>query len=346
MRFLTRQELFLLIVSLVICFTVLEATVRLVQGNQPVFRYPQVALQQTEWGYKMRANQENVFHLDQPVRTNSIGFRGREWSIDKKDSEFRIMFLGDSLTFGNGVAEEEIYSTLLEKRLDVKNRNANVLNASVGGWNAEEETAFYVKEGYKFSPDLLIVGVYINDFLNPPPEGTTRRVIISQEGFIDGRPEWLKWLPYQIIYLLKRSALITYVRDLVGRLGQEEGWHTKVLNNQIDLENDQKLSYTYGLYDKIIKTAANQGTKVMFMHIPSINLFWVSRGKTPEYVESIKSYAEEQSAVFVDISRVFEEKGETNSLYLYPWDNHLSAAGHEVIAAFLENEIARVLVEN
>src|ERR1041385_2285125 len=59
--------------------------------------------QMVTWGY--------------PVVKNHFGFREREFKTPKPPNTFRIMVLGDSLTWGVGIAPEQRYTYLLERQL-------------------------------------------------------------------------------------------------------------------------------------------------------------------------------------------------------------------------------------
>ena len=53
-----------------------------------------------------------------PVRINALGFRdSRDYAIEKAPDTFRILVLGDSVTFGHGAMFEATYPYLLEQRL-------------------------------------------------------------------------------------------------------------------------------------------------------------------------------------------------------------------------------------
>src|SRR5262245_41844844 len=54
------------------------------------------------------------------VENNRFGFRERDFVTPKPAGVFRIMVLGDSLTWGAGLAPEERYTNLLEKSLSEK----------------------------------------------------------------------------------------------------------------------------------------------------------------------------------------------------------------------------------
>jgi hypothetical protein len=71
--------------------------------------------------------------------TNSQGFRGtKEYSLKKPDNKYRIIVLGDSVTIGHGVEDDETYSAVLERELS-KIKPTEVINMAVSGFgNAEE----------------------------------------------------------------------------------------------------------------------------------------------------------------------------------------------------------------
>ena len=53
-----------------------------------------------------------------PVRINSSAFAiRREYPLDKPPGTFRILVLGDSVTFGHGTLADTTYPYLLEQRL-------------------------------------------------------------------------------------------------------------------------------------------------------------------------------------------------------------------------------------
>jgi lysophospholipase L1-like esterase len=93
------------------------------------------------------------------VRINGQGFRGREVQLPKPNGSKRILFLGDSNTFGYGVDEEARFSNLLERRLD----DYDTVNLGVFGYGTDQEAILLEREGLRFSPDLVIVGLSPGD---------------------------------------------------------------------------------------------------------------------------------------------------------------------------------------
>ena len=69
-------------------------------------------------------------------RTNSLGSRSREVSVQKPPGTYRILFFGSSNTMGYGVGNDEIYTLLLERWLNERSRpdaSVEVVNFAVSG---------------------------------------------------------------------------------------------------------------------------------------------------------------------------------------------------------------------
>lgn len=103
-----------------------------------------------------------------PVRINRYGFRGPEFrprNSEGGNQGFRILILGDSLTMGQGVAEEERYATLVEAQLRARYTTASieVVNLGVMGFETVQEEKILVRMWDHVRPDLTVVGFYVND---------------------------------------------------------------------------------------------------------------------------------------------------------------------------------------
>ena len=82
----------------------------------------------------------------------------------KSEKQFRIMVVGDSLTYGYGVRKEETYPMQIEAALK-KNFNVEVLNLGVSGYQSEDILKIITEYTPLLQPNLIIYGVCLNDFL-------------------------------------------------------------------------------------------------------------------------------------------------------------------------------------
>jgi hypothetical protein len=104
-----------------------------------------------------------------PVHINSLELRDdREYDLKKGPKTFRILMLGDSVTFGHGSIAENTYPAILERQLRAWRPDVDwqVWNAAVPGYNTSEELAHLLEVGPTFKPDLVVVAFYPNDVVD------------------------------------------------------------------------------------------------------------------------------------------------------------------------------------
>lgn len=97
------------------------------------------------------------------VSINEIGLRD-DPIAPKADGEYRIVAVGDSVTFGWGVPRVDTFTEQLERDLALRlGRPVNVINGGVGGYNSVQELAFLREDGLRLSPDLVLLVYVYND---------------------------------------------------------------------------------------------------------------------------------------------------------------------------------------
>ena len=158
------------------------------------------------------------------VTTNSLGFRdSREYRLAKRPNTFRILVLGDSVTFGHGSVYEHTYPLLLEQRLKAWKPDTDwqVWNLGVPGYNTSQELAFLLEVGQVFQPDLVIVGFFYNDLAgNGPIVIPSRRAV-----YISAAKGWMRrhiysfdWYKKQYLTMQSRLSASSTHRDLLDNL--------------------------------------------------------------------------------------------------------------------------------
>jgi len=99
---------------------------------------------------------------------SSQGLRDDEVTVPKPKGTFRILVLGDSVTYGVDVLKSQAFPDRLEGFLrDQFSESVEVINAGVSGYTAYNELQYYLTQGRKFEPDLVIVASCMNDVVNP-----------------------------------------------------------------------------------------------------------------------------------------------------------------------------------
>lgn len=104
-----------------------------------------------------------------PIAINSKGLRDSEYDYKKPEGVYRILIVGDSLTFGWGVESQDTFSGILEKRLNEQNtlsgkyKEIQVINAGIGNYNTTQELVFLREDGLKYEPDEVMLAHFTND---------------------------------------------------------------------------------------------------------------------------------------------------------------------------------------
>lgn len=133
------------------------------------------------------------------VTINAHGLRDGEIPYAKRDNEKRILVLGDSVTFGWGTSQGEVFSDRMEPLLrEQTGAEWQVINAGVNGYNTEQEATFLRIEGMRYAPDYVLL-IYVSndvDTVIDPNETTWRRY-----------PDWPPSLPEAINRLQQLSYL-------------------------------------------------------------------------------------------------------------------------------------------
>jgi hypothetical protein len=153
----------------------------------------------------------------QMVRINSLGFRGREVSLRKPPGTRRIIFLGDSITLGYRLAEDDTLVERVGRKLNQRAKGRyEVVNAGVGDAGLQEEIDLLENNGLPLNPDLVVLCWYLND--GRPPQGFVDEYIYSY-----GVIGWFHrqgWLRHSYLAGFLYNRLRWYF--LQGKLGKLE----------------------------------------------------------------------------------------------------------------------------
>jgi len=117
--------------------------------------------------WQLKAN--TTAPLDQGRMTgfiaNSDRMRNPEVPVERGPNDFRLLALGDSVTFGWGVLYEEAYPTLLAELLREARpgREIQVMNASCSGYTTHQGLEMLKRRGLKYRPDVVTIWLGWND---------------------------------------------------------------------------------------------------------------------------------------------------------------------------------------
>lgn len=251
-----------------------------------------------------------------PVTYNDRGLRDRPVP-DKADDEYRVLALGDSVTFGWGVPREEIFTARLEALLGARlARPVRVINGGVGGYNTVQEVAYFRRDGMALQPDLVILTYVENDTeVNVGPFDPWSAVAGSGRPPLDAALVLLgrSWL-YRLANYVYQYALPQRVPHAVSSPGDDLGWRASM--------------------SALRELAARCDAQ----RIPLMIFFfrWGTRGARPLYEDVMRNAAGHPVR---DIWQWFRGR-DVRALMNSRIDTHPNAEGHRLIAEGMAREIA------
>jgi hypothetical protein len=276
------------------------------------------------WKYardlKQAANDPLIGHVHRPsnsarlmgvdVRINSKGLRDRDISYERAPSTTRILMLGDSFTEGWGVPFEQTFSKRIERLFADRGIKAEVINAGVGNYDTIMEVSWFLREGYKYRPDIIVLNTTFND-AEPVPAYS--------------QPNWLLRHCYSCVFVVARLD---------------------VLARDASLRPDWK-DYYLGLYGggnsagwlaarASLKTLADEtrarGIKLLVVALPELHELrnYPLQGIT----DLVRAAAEQDGADFIDVLPALADL-DPPTLWVSAGDPHPNARANHIIAEAL-----------
>jgi lysophospholipase L1-like esterase len=316
-----RIKIFLFLSAMLIfSFFALELILRLadplgVAYFSEVTRYFKTHIPKENYSYIHPAGMDEKFQ-GVPIRTNSHGLRGPEFSKKKPEGKRRILILGDSVVLGWGVEYEQTFPALLQNYLDMEGFETELIPAGVSSWNTRTEYEYFRTTAIDFEPDMVILIIVSND--TDPKENSNIEI---------GKDELLK-LVYkpntdQDIFrktwfkLVDLSYVFRHIQFIV-KIIQERDQNSTASPDDLTWKDSQMALEKFEVlcgYEKI-------------KFIPFIFADEINSKKHPIY----SLYRDHFEASVVNYQTfpgmLFEEGKYRNSVI----DNHPNSAGHEIMA--------------
>ena len=196
---------------------VAEAGARLIWSDEDLVMNPTLTYLRDEptllWSMRPQVDIElDGFHL----QTNSLGLRDHEIAQPKPEDRVRILSLGESTTWGHGVALEETYGKVLETLLSSGNEDFEVINAGVAGYTTWQSAVYLEERGLDLQPDVVMLYHLKNDSL---PRGVIdENNFLYQVPYTDAETYRMRRPVRYLLSGLYRSHLYLRLRQAVLRL--------------------------------------------------------------------------------------------------------------------------------
>ncbi|MBI2454282.1 MAG: SGNH/GDSL hydrolase family protein [Parcubacteria group bacterium] len=343
------RELLLLFLASFFSLIVLEIGLQLFYQPPPAGWYgypPGLYIPDDVTGSKYRPGFKGYFpnapYNKIEIAINSKGLRDLEHDYQKPAGVTRILGLGDSVTFGSGVSFEDTYLRQLEKKLGEAGYKIEVVKTGVNGYDFDQEYAYYLNEGYRYDPDLVILGIVLND-IRP----VTAQMIREHKEY---QEQLLKAGDKKSTTKATLSQHVSRYCRLCGlALAVLENWESKVQRQEYNLEYfnhslTREWRTNYSRYEeKILQLffqLSNENRKLVLVIFPYLEQLKHSYGLTRMPQDLILETAKTNNIMVVDLMP-YLDRLDYKDLFLGGDSMHLNSDGYAIVAQALYDELVK-----
>lgn len=304
---------------------------------------------------------------------NSLGYRGTELMTQKAKDTKRILVIGDSMTFGQGVSDEQTYPSKLEQILKPSFPKVEIINAGYAdGFSPDSYLVYLKNRGFNLKPDVIILGFFVwNDITDlsetvwdkvdnyglPIQVSSCCRMI--DQGIYRNKITEKK---YQIP-VLRESHLFILLSNLLSKINN--GGANDLLGVRRDLFPgcilDPDCIYkfkpeeekTYKILRGIKRLSDENNSKLIIALIPVDLQIYPDAGKkygltnlpSPDNIDFIQKrlsrFFQENNITYLDLLPYFRDQ-KNRGYPFFPNDAHLNSLGNQIIAESMANFLLKI----
>ena len=334
-------NIFLVLGALLFAAILSEILLRMILPTPVIWKYPQESyLFDPESGHRLKPNQQSFTH-DKLVTTNSQGIRDSDYSREPARQVTRIIALGDSQTFGNGLAIEDTWPKQLERKLNGQAGAGRyeVLNGGLPGSDTWQHEILLQRLLSTYNPRIVVLAFYVNDIVSRPAS------IRNMQGDEIGSVGW------RLVYLLKQSAFLLTMRNAYDAVMQSLVPRGDFLlqNAVLAGESNPEIERRWGQVERSLlnmrDVTAMSNVRFLVVSLPRRDQV-DGRLKTEKYNERLSMVINKTGVKYLNMlgpmQNAYKEHGK--ALFI-PWDGHNTSIANRVIAWKIAESIPGLMTD-
>lgn len=260
---------------------------------------------------------------------NSDGMRWTTPIPPKRDDVYRVMVVGDSLTFGDGLEEQSRFSNLLHQWLS-KHYNIEFINLGHDGYQSEDVLDVVKKYLPTVRPNLVIYAVCLNDFLPS----------VYTPGDL-GQYSYLNAYPFPLPASVKQVFIVhTYVGEFVNESYDRA---LRRLHLRADFFDDILRNFN-GYQERFQRDVAKMNDLIMSAGLPPLVTIvadqFPNRGGPGYRIARIAEEILIKVGAYVIPTESFYRKFDRRSFHISPWEGHPDEAVNWIWATMIAQRLS------
>ncbi|HEX6320238.1 MAG TPA: SGNH/GDSL hydrolase family protein [Burkholderiales bacterium] len=284
-------------------------------------------------------------HTGVPVSFNALGLRDIERSAKPASGTVRVLALGDSVTFGMGVAQHQTFPRQTEALLNagrIGGPRVEVLNMGMPGYNTLHQLAQLREVGLALEPEIVVVGFLYNDV---EPSSAQRGTAMPEREERSLGTRLRSAINASVLWLKKNSLLFAWASPRIGSalrpLGFKGYGQVGAVKDQYVDANPQWQAVRGALLE-MKRLTDERGIELVVMVIPAMARFSDATYPIKEYHEAVSAFCRQHGIRALDLLPAFWGLDGTK-FWISATDGHPNAEGQAIIAQALAAQLAPLL---
>lgn len=292
------------------------------------------------------------------ISMNGEGFFDSKHQVVKPPGRKRILFLGDSFTIGFGVSRKNRYTDRIREYLPP---GFEVINMGMWGWSTDQELLVLREEGLKYSPDVVVLAMFVDDISNCHFFSVNEGLFLKPKFSLSGENA-LKLgnvpVPNNRTKSLLYNIMLTRFYKLRNRIGVGSKFQKMGFFSVFDKAFLKEYKYTLPLriVSEVQGVLKSNQAKLLLVIIPYTDQFMKNKiyaagkgafGIPPERLDLglpqkvIKLYCKRAGIPVLDLLPAFKAEYGKEKLF-FKRDLHWTVAGHRLAARTIYQHLRRL----
>lgn len=265
------------------------------------------------------------WYEDHPPRLNRAGFRNRGFSPQPEPGVVRIAVVGDSFTWGQGIAERDRFTDLLQLEIGP---NFEILNFGRPGAETVDELQILREHVLPARPDFVLLQWFVNDV-----EGASHG---DRPVPIPLVPSWrvASWLHRHsaLYYVVNRPWIETQVR-----VGLVESYRENMERRFGNPRSPASLAALAAL-ESFAGEVHEAGVPMAIAVFPELSQLGLGQDRWAFLIDRLLAFCVDRAVSCIDLRPVLAPYGKGKALWANRLDSHPGPLAHRLAArAILEH---------
>ncbi|MCC6996528.1 MAG: SGNH/GDSL hydrolase family protein [Deltaproteobacteria bacterium] len=271
---------------------------------------------------------------------NVDGYRGARRDVARQPNTFRVLAIGDSFTYGEGVKDPDTMPAQLEKALQARHPElaVEVINLAQPGINTEVEINI-LRKHLDFQPDVVVLGYVLNDAFRVRAVDEKRHAADDLVMFRPGKIEKPSGVKRWLRRWSRLYALIAARLDQRRIHKQTAAWYTEAFDRS---KNADGMDKTQRMLDTFVREArgAGPGAGVLVAVYPMLFKLGESYPFKRAHAE-LEAMLDKTGAPWLDLRAAYAGKS-AGALVVHAVDHHPNELAQRLAAEAIAAELERL----